>query len=103
MFITKRPYSPILKPLLDAEECYSQLVGNALRDVPGPSGKKFIEAYMMSRARNECVFAVFLHLRKIAEGLNRSTQIEMRRGAGGARYGIHGERAQGRMSYFNAD
>jgi len=37
----------------DAEECYSQIVGNALRDVPGPSGKKFIEAYMMSRVRKE--------------------------------------------------
>jgi hypothetical protein len=46
--------------LADAEECYSQIVTNALRDVPGPSGKKFIEAYMMSRVRNECVLTVFL-------------------------------------------
>ncbi|KAF9790391.1 hypothetical protein BJ322DRAFT_385416 [Thelephora terrestris] len=37
----------------DAEECYSQIVANALRDVPGPSGKKFVEAYMMTRLRNE--------------------------------------------------
>ena len=77
MFLTKRSYSPILKPFLDAEECYSQIVGNALRDVPGPSGKKFIEAYMMSRLRNECVFTTFLRLGEIAEGLNRSSQIEV--------------------------
>ena len=29
----------------------------------------------------------------MAEGLNRFTQIEMRRGAGRAHYGIHGKRA----------
>lgn len=49
----------LLTDFIDAEECYSQIVGNALRDVPGPSGKKFIEAYMMSRMRNEWVSAVF--------------------------------------------
>jgi len=53
------------EPFQDAEECYSQIVGNALRDVPGPSGKKFIEAYMMSRVRNEWVFAIFLRLWQI--------------------------------------
>lgn len=53
------PFETTLKPFLDAEECYSQIVGNALRDVPGPSGKKFVEAYMMSRVRNEWVFTVF--------------------------------------------
>lgn len=45
---------------LDAEECFSQIVGTALRDVPGPSGGKFVEAYMMSRVRTVCVFAAFL-------------------------------------------
>jgi hypothetical protein len=78
-FLAKRSYLElILKPFLDAEECYSQIVGNALRDVPGPSGKKFIEAYMMSRVRNECVFTVFLRLRQdTLNGANRSIQIEM--------------------------
>lgn len=55
VFITKGPSWVILNLFLDAEECYSQIIGNALRDVPGPSGKKFIEAYMMSRVRNEWV------------------------------------------------
>ena len=64
MIFAKRSFWAILKLLLDAEECYSQIVGNALRDVPGPSGKKFIEAYMMSRVRNECVFTGFLRLRR---------------------------------------
>lgn len=63
------PWQPFLledaETFLDAEECYSQIVGNALRDVPGPSGKKFIEAYMMSRVRNEWVFAIFLRLWQI--------------------------------------
>lgn len=62
-FLTKRPSRVILKPFIDAEECYSQIVGNALRDVPGPSGRNFIEAYMMSRVRNECVFTIFFRLR----------------------------------------
>jgi ubiquitin carboxyl-terminal hydrolase 14 len=57
--------SAVLKPFPDAEECYSQIVGNALRDVPGPSGKKFIEAYMMTRVRNECVLTGFLCWRQI--------------------------------------
>ena len=55
----------MLKHPTDAEECYSQIVGNALRDVPGPSGKKFVEAYMMSRVRNEWVFTVFLGSQQI--------------------------------------
>lgn len=55
VFITKGPSWVILNFCLDAEECYSQIIGNALRDIPGPSGKKFIEAYMMSRVRNEWV------------------------------------------------
>ena len=65
MLLSNRSFQTALKPLLDAEECYSQIVGNALRDVPGPSGKKFIEAYMMSRVRNECVFTGFLRLWQI--------------------------------------
>lgn len=46
----------------DAGVCYSQLVGGArgLRDVPGPSGKTFVEAYMMFSMRSECVFALFI-------------------------------------------
>lgn len=35
--------------------------------------------------------------------LNRRIQIEVRRGAGRARHGIHRECAKGRMSHFNSD
>lgn len=65
MFISDSSLQTTLKRFLDAEECYSQIVGNALRDVPGPSGKKFIEAYMMSRVRNECVFTGFPRLGRV--------------------------------------
>jgi hypothetical protein len=50
------PFWTITDFLLDAEECYSQIVGNALRGVPGPSGKSFVFGFMMSRVKNECVF-----------------------------------------------
>jgi len=74
----KRPYRFVLNDFLDAEECYSQIVGNALRDIPGPSGKKFIEAYMMSRVRTECVFTGFLHLWEMCpRSKSRPIQIEM--------------------------
>lgn len=40
--------------VLDAEECYSQILG-AVKDVAaaGSPGKKFVEAYMMGRMRRE--------------------------------------------------
>ena len=72
MLLSNRPPLNDPETLIDAEECYSQIVGNALRDVPGPSGKKFIEAYMMTRVRNEWVFAIFSPHGKSVGGLNRS-------------------------------